>query len=508
MKFSRKTILKFGLPLVLAVSAFSGSIAQADDGQSPTPPTATSVALNTYGSLPVVVLNLTQSPINLNLSTNSSAYGQSLPLAAGLPGVYYPNNGSTSTFTNIVNPSTAVNGTTSASLMPISTTVAASNVTTFSNDYSWMSLFTVFPSWTQPSGLYEYVQYVALSNVNNVGAAANSYNVLAGYPSGNAKNITKINPQSPNGCDYTNASALTTKGSVVTSMNLNLMDTSGAAAATYKININSLGGGTTGGVPIPQTGFSILKAMHSVLNIVTDIAVTASGDPLGIIDFIAGIPATIKGIATDITNNSNNVNSNVTTDVAYPATNKGINVTATATFNGASAQLTAISGDSQSLMYEVQAGANQTIPLMQQNAVFVTTWRQSPGNNYGVTLPNAADTLFVTVLNQGVATSNKMQQHINKPANAQIAGGAKYNPTKEQAQDSAKILEILNAISKKNPQDVKAIVDIFGISGKYDQIKNDPNQMKTLNVELKTIFEKHRTDLPAIEQYLTKLAQK
>jgi len=73
MLFSKGTVFKVVLPLILVLSVFSGNVAQAD-GQSPTPATSEFVALNTYGSLPVVVLNLTQSPINLSVSTTSPFY--------------------------------------------------------------------------------------------------------------------------------------------------------------------------------------------------------------------------------------------------------------------------------------------------------------------------------------------------------------------------------------------------------------------------------------------------
>lgn len=499
------TIFKVVLPLILTLSAFSGAVAAAN-GQAPTPPTATAVALNTYGSLPMVVLNLTQSPINMNILTNSSSYGNSLPLAAGLPGVYYANGGQTATLANILAPATVPGVTTNtiSSLNPAATANQTTNAIAFSNNYDWMSLFTVFPSWTPP-GAYSHVQYVALSsNITNMGAAAYNSNVLAGYPDSDGKNITQ------NG-HFTSASALNAGQPAVTTLKLKLLDPSRVTVqAAYNININSLGGGTSGSVSIPQTGFSILKALHTALDVVTDIATCASGDPLGIIDFIAGIPGTVEGIVSDVSNNSNSTNVNITTDTAYPAKSKGINVTATADPANfpSGATLTAHSGDSQSLLYEVQPAANQQLPLIQQNAVFVTTWRQSPPDNYGVSLPNGADTLFVVVLNQGVYASTQVQQYINNNAPTQLAGGAKYQPTKAQAQESAKILEILTAIAKKNPQDAKVIIDMFGVHGKYGQIKNDPAAMKNLSVQLKTVFEKYKNELPAVEQYLTKLAQK
>ncbi len=85
---------------------------------------------------------------------------------------------------------------------------------------------------------------------------------------------------------------------------------------------------------------------------------------------------------------------------------------------------------------------------------------------------------------------------------------AKYKPTKAQAADTLKILGILTALAKNNPQDANYIVEMFGIRGKYDKMKHDPNAVRSMNAELKAIFEKHSKALPAIEPYLSKLAQK
>jgi len=494
MTFLRVIMLSF----VLVASAFSGAVAQAT-AASPTPPTATAVVLNTYGSLPVIVLNLTQSPINFNLSTNSTAYGSSLPLAAGLSGVYYPNGTSTSTFTNVLNPSTAVDpaGVTSASLTPVATLTGAG--ATFSNTYGWASMFTVFPSWTQRSGIweYEYVQYVALNPTATLGAAAATSPVVAGYPSGNAKNITQ------NG-QYINARALNASQPAVTSINLNLM-ANGQTAATYKININSLGGGTSGSVPVESQSLSILEVAHIILDITTDIVVVASGDVLGIVDLLANVPSMINGISDAITNTSHNTNiTGATAD--YHATSAGINITATGSIAGAT--FTPVHGDSQSLTYEVQPSGNQTLPLIQQNAVLVTTWRQPfPGNTSSnkQLLPSGSDVLFLTVINQGVYASNQVQQYINNNSASQMASDAKYHPTKEQAQDSSKILKILTAIAKQNPQDAKYIMDMFGLHGKYAQIKNDPVALKNMHSQLKAIFDKYRQDLPEVASYSVKL---
>ena len=73
MNFSKATVFKIVLPLVFALSLMSGSVALADN-EPPTPPTATAVELNTFGSLPVVILNLTQSTISFTMTTNSAFY--------------------------------------------------------------------------------------------------------------------------------------------------------------------------------------------------------------------------------------------------------------------------------------------------------------------------------------------------------------------------------------------------------------------------------------------------
>ena len=222
------------------------------------------------------------------------------------------------------------------------------------------------------------------------------------------------------------------------------------------------------------------------------------------------LPATIDGIVSDVQNGS--ANANITTDTNYPAKSAGINVSATATFSDTNGEkLVAYEGDSQSLIYEVQGadGTYAKLPLIQQNAVMITTWRQKPVDNYGVELNvNSADTLFVTVLNNGVYASNQVQKYINQPSNSAMSSVAKYKPTKAQAADTLKILGILTAMAKNAPQDANYIVETFGIRGKYDKIKHDPNAVKTMNQELKAIFEKHSKALPAIEPYLSKLAQK
>ena len=506
MYFFKQTVFKVVLLLVLVLSAFSGNIAQAD-GQSPTPATSQFVALNTIGSLPVVVLNLTMSPISLSVSTTSSFYNNgasAFPLAAGLPGVYFAGSPA---FNNITTP----NNSTLPSLNTPVTGVSANkgpNVIdsiSFSNSYDWMSLFTLFPSWTTPVTISKQ-QYVSLNDFGNnapYGAAAGNYNVVSGYPSGNGGVANK---------SATNAAALNAAQATTTTINLALQLT---PYPNYQIKISSLGGGTSGNVAAPNN-FSLLNAMHTALTIVTDITTLASGDPLGIADYAAGIPATIAGIVS-----STSTNTDVSTNTQYPAQSKGIQVSASMSSltiplptpmgeNMSQLSLSLKSGDSQSLMYKTQAtqaAYGQPLPLTMQNAVFITTFRQAPGNT-GSLERNSTDTLFVTVLNEGVYASKQVQQYINSNNSSQMTGAEKYKPTKEQAQDTLKILAILTALSKDRPQDAKTIIDMFGSEGKYDSLKNDPNAMKNFNIELKAILERYKKAVPDVERYLANLARK
>jgi hypothetical protein len=501
MNFSRGAMSRIALSLILALGVFFGAVAQADSTtpQLPSPPSSQYVVLGSYGSLPVVVLNLTQSAINFNVSTTSGAYGTTLPLAAGLPGVYMNQGGATAMFNNILTPNTPPNGTaSSASLIPQvvlnpSTNAIAVNPAA---SYGWMSLFTVFPSWSQP-GSYNQVVYQTLSGLTNQGAAATQYGVVSGYPDGNTKNASGSSHS-------TTASALNAAQAVNTYINLYLMN-NGATAATYKIDINSLGGGTSGNIPQESTGVAILKAMHCILDVATNISVFAAGDPLGIADYIAGLPATVSGIISQ----GNSANAGVVTNAAYPARSLGVHVSASALFSDNNGEvLTPVEGDSQSLFYQVKSGTNQALPLFQQNGVIITTFRQKPNINVGVPLPNGADILFVAIVNQGVYASQQLQGYINNNAGQQAVGATLSKPIRDQADDMIKILGVLTAIAQKDPQDAKYIIDMFGIHGQYPRIKDDSTAVKAMNSQLQAIFDKYSRELPAAATYAAKLAGK
>ena len=70
------SIYRIALSLVMVLAVISGGIVHADTPATP-PPAGTAVQLQTYGVVPVMVMNLTQVPINVNISTNqASAYAK------------------------------------------------------------------------------------------------------------------------------------------------------------------------------------------------------------------------------------------------------------------------------------------------------------------------------------------------------------------------------------------------------------------------------------------------
>ena len=238
--------------------------------------------------------------------------------------------------------------------------------------------------------------------------------------------------------------------------------------------------------------------MEDILTLLVDIETIAEPTPIGVADMVYGIYKSIKEMLDS--------GSESYTNAPYPATYKGINVTAALApgYNGLVLPLT--SGNSSYLVYETNsAGQGGVPPLEQQNAVIVYTWRTSPQNT-STNERNSADTLVVMVINQAVYAANQMQQSLNSTSPAKV-GGAKlqYKPNKEQAQDSFKLLAILEEIAKKSPQDAKKLIDTFGMRGQAGKAKQDPTTQAAIKKTLQEIFEKHRGEIPAIEHYLAKL---
>lgn len=509
MNLFRGPLFRVALPVVLALSLVSGSLAWA------TPAAGTAMQLQTYGVLPTVVLNLTQSPINLTISNDqgSTYQSQGFPIAAGWSGVYYPNSsGVTSQIANIMPSSTPPSP---SSLMPVVTqvaplaqpatikgTVTPIDTVTWNKNNSYMNLFTLFPAWTlNTNGTnYSFTQWVAMSNLNNQGAAAGSgFTTLGGSPDGDASKTTRPGY-------YGDAYSQSATAPSTSTINMSLI-TNGQTSATYKININSLGRGTSGYVAPQQSSW--LDTLNTILNVVVDVStLIAFDDPIALAAIATGIPGMISGMS----------DSKPDANLKYPATNAGVFVSATgsvtSTTTPAIFQLAPVPQAEQpypdSLTYQVQPAnaASTSLPLEQQNTVLITTWRQYPSNTQAFE-HGSADTLIVAVVNEAVYASNQVQQYINweskHPSSA--ATTAKYVPTKEEAQDSTKILAILTAIAKNHPQDAQKIVELFGVRGAYKQAKNNTNAMNNIHSELKAIFESHSKELPAIAPYLAKLAR-
>ena len=503
MFFSKGAVFRVAVPLIFALGVVSGNVAKADN-TAPITPTASAIQLNTYGVLPVLVLNLTQSPINFNVSTTSpSAYtvngGPGMPLAAGLSGVYYPSaSGTTTTFTNIYTPGTPANAATAPSLMPVATAAASgpAGSYTYNSQLNFLNMFTLFPSWTSPAK-FDYVEYVALGDLNNQGAAAyQNYTVLAGYPS--AKEDGNAIVKSGN---YTSAKAHNAASPTTASINLSLMNNN-TAQAVYKININSLGAGTPSTIPKPAKP-TLLSVINTILTVVGDVMVWV--DPTDVFfkaSMIVGGLSSLQSMQAQL-DSPGAAQTNVP---PYTAKAKGVNVSATATFNdGNNEKFALYQGDVDALTYQVSSTA--TLPLIAQNNVYITTWRQYPPNSSSQER-NSTDMLIVAVINEGVYSAQQAAQYLSQPGGTPAA-----KPTREQAENTTKILAVLNNLAKEQPQDANYIVGIFGQRGSIKDLQKNPAELHNVNVRLTEIFKKydlvkHAGDRPFIEQCLAKIAAK
>ena len=499
--YTKGFVFKVALSVFLALGIMSDNVAQAGNPQA-TAPTSSYIQLNTYGALPVMVLNLTQSPINFNISTTSpSAYttnlGPGMPIAAGLSGVYYPSgSGSTTTFTNSIAPGTAVDGLTSASLMPVATAASSSvGAYNYTSQLNFMNMFTLFPSWTS-AAKFDYIEYVALSDVNNQGAAAyTGYTVLAGYPS--AKEEKNAIVKSGN---YTSAKAHNAASPTTASINLSLLNNN-TPQAVYRININSLGAGTPSILPAPAKP-TLLSVLNGILTVIGDVMVLADPE-----DIFFKASMAVGGLSSlqSMQGQLDSPGAAQTNVPPYTATAKGVNVSATATFNdGKNETFTLYQGDVDSLTYEVQPA---TIPLFAQNSVLVTTWRQKPYNT-GAVEKNSTDMLIVAVINEGVYSAHQTSHYLSQAIGAQA-----HKPTREEAQTAAKFLGVLTNHAKEHPQDASYIVEMFGLYGKFGEVQKNPVEMKNLNLKLTEIFKKydllkHPNDRAFIEQCLARIESK
>jgi len=148
-----------------------------------------------------------------------------------------------------------------------------------------------------------------------------------------------------------------------------------------------------------------------------------------------------------------------------------------------------------------------TIPLIQQNHVMLTTWRQMPSNTT-TQERNSADMLIVSVINEGVYAAQQTSQYLS-----QATGVPAAKPTREQAQNAAKFLGVLTNLTNEQPQEASYILEVFGVHGKYKQLRQDPVAMRNLPIRLKEILQKydlgkHANDRQFIEQCLATIESK
>lgn len=478
MCFAKATVFKVVLPLVLVLCLFSGSVAWADSPPAPTPPPPnTSIQLQTYGTLPVMILNLTASFINYSVTPGvPSAYTQAgAPVAIGLHGWSYVSGSSTPTFNNPTTPNTVpngMNGMNNPSLNPVATPVANTSNYQPSTNLSFLNVFNLFPSW---SGAVQF------PNTNYQNFTSSSGASLGATP-GPALNTTPAWYTTQPATAY----AQSMSGVSNTTINLDI-----AGFTTYTVNINSLGGKTSGAqTPSPNSSSSPTNWLTPIVDVIGDVAILADPDVIAVSVMLYGLYESIKALV-DSPPNPNYTN------VPYPAAYNGIGVTASGGY------LYALDGSNNFLMY---GQTKPNISMTQsgfQNGVFLYTWRMGQSNT-GSQERNSADTLVVAVISEAIYTAYQARQFIHNPS-AATATNARYNPTKEQAEDTWKLLGILTAIAKKNPQDSQKIIELFGFHGQYAQTKHDPNAVAGIKPKLKEVFIKYQREFPVIEQYLAKL---
>ena len=455
-----------------------------------------------------MVLNLTQSGMNIGLSTNQATVYSSggFPLAAGPFGVVYQGSAKQNKLPNVKDLSGSNNY---FSTQPA--IIASGTGYTYQNPSSFLSPFVMFPSWTAnyaATGNYAgnqvtQLQYLTSSNASNAGAVVVNSTISGGYPSTDGLKGT-----------VTTAHVQTMQGSSTTTITLTLPDGMFGSNDVFSVNINSLGGTVTTPPINVNWGAAMWDVLGKIIDILCDISSVREKDPVGIAAMIYGMSDSINAAGTALVDNA-------APNTFYGATYNGINVSATANiqnppgvFMGAPS-LVLKEGDVQGLLYQVQAqgsgidNASSILPLSQQNRLLITTWRPVvPNTGMGGNQLSSSDLLIVAVLNNAVSAANATQQYINNSAQVQSTAGRKiYQPTPEDAKDSMKILEILTVISKKNPKDAQFIIDSFGVHGKYEKIRHDPVALKNLHIELKNILSKHKNELPAITPYLQKLEQ-
>jgi len=471
---------KFALPLLFIFVVMSNNVVQADAPVSP-PPAGTAVQIQTYGVLPVMLMNLTQSAINMNVSTNQAyAYAKAnTPIAIGLSGVAYAQGGGTTPFfSNPTTPAITPSGAANASLQP----VVLSSGSASNTNFSFVNAFALFPSW---SGTVSFPN-TAYTTYQSPGGAS-----MGATPGPSNTSHSTTPQQQAFGQSMANPST--------SSINLKLVSGTGATLPGYAININSLGGATSAYQSQQSTFPPKQDWVEDILTLLIDIDTVLEPNPLTVIDMVYGIYTSVKEMFDS--------GSEVYTNAPYPATYKGINVTAALSANGGGLALPMQSGNSSYLVYNTTAANSATtLPLEQQNSLIVYTWRTSPLNTSSPER-NAADTLVVVLVNNGVYAAAQMQTCLNSPSNA-LGSTAKrqYKPRREESQDTFKLLEIITAISKKNPQDAQKLLDLFGMNGQYGKEKHDSNALTGIRMKAKEIFEKHKAEIPAIHSYLAKLA--
>ncbi|MCX7971063.1 MAG: hypothetical protein N3A57_05830, partial [Negativicutes bacterium] len=131
----KKTLIT-GLAAVMAMAVLSPALAAPG-------PNANTIQIQTYGALPVVMINLTPFPATVTLSQQNWQMYTSSPLAVGVSGIYYQTSSNPVTINGIGGAGTP---TLSPAVNPINAQTTSTQ--SWASNSPYITHFVWFPSWT------------------------------------------------------------------------------------------------------------------------------------------------------------------------------------------------------------------------------------------------------------------------------------------------------------------------------------------------------------------------
>ncbi|MCX7971066.1 MAG: hypothetical protein N3A57_05845, partial [Negativicutes bacterium] len=142
--------------LVLVAAVVTAGIADASPG-----PNANTIQLQTYGELPVVMINLTPYPATVTLCQQNWQMYQNSPVAIGATGLYYQTSAAPVPINGLGGPGTPA-------LAPAVNPITDQTTSTDSwiSNSPFINHFLWFPTWTNYNQI-GYTQLVQISSLSN-----------------------------------------------------------------------------------------------------------------------------------------------------------------------------------------------------------------------------------------------------------------------------------------------------------------------------------------------------